>query len=189
MPLKREPIPHVLHPAIKPAQTRIHPPPSQPMDDKRSLQALSPGPSILPPPHPSPLAHTYIDPSLRLPAPQPQLAPATMPTPQQQHQLAPHHHNQQHHHHLTSGRPSTDGLGLLLEAFGSTHQAGAIPPNLPPSTAAAAFGPPGAAPHEFYSAAEAMPLANDAYEYELQCYMSNGISLQHGWVGGGMYSY
>jgi len=161
------------------------------MDDKRNLQAPSPGPSILPLPHPSPLSHTYIEPSLRLPAPQPQLTPAT--TIPQQPQLSPNHHQhshpqQQHHHH----HHHHNGLGLLLEAFG-THHADAIPPNLPPSNTiappATPYDAPGAAA-AYYSAAEAMPPDNEAYEYELQCLVSDGMPvLQHGWVGGGMYGY
>lgn len=87
-----------------------------------------------------------------------------------------------------SARPTTDGLGLLLEAF-DTHQgsanmaaaaAGSEQPYDPSvvTTQAGYYGQPGAA----------LP-GNDGYENELQFYM--GADTVQGWVPGapGMYGY
>ncbi|KAK3394123.1 hypothetical protein B0H63DRAFT_36844 [Podospora didyma] len=181
----REPIPHVLHPtlkhgAIKPLHPQIVPPSP---DAKHGLPSQSPVTPILPLPiplsQPMTTQNMYIDPNLRLPTPQsqgavapstPQQSVASLVQPQQQ---------------AMSGRQSTDGLGLLIEAF-DTHQTGAVPPG------AGGPGPaydPHSAPHEYYPQ-PGLPM-NDGYENELGYYMSDGVPpTMQNWVGGGgMYGY
>ncbi|KAK4194554.1 hypothetical protein QBC40DRAFT_32621 [Triangularia verruculosa] len=203
--IQREPIPHVLQPALKdlftPIQPRLLPSPTTPIEGSKSHNGvLSPtsstqngsGPSsaILPLPQgPTPSANShqlYIDPSLRLPPPH---------TPQQQQQvMSP---PQQHAQHSPSngGRQSTDGLGLLLEAF-DTHRAAPGPPGSGPHGLPVAEGqgqgqgpPPGApydpqaAPQPYYAQHPGLAM-NDGYENELGYYMSDGVppSMQN-WVG------
>lgn len=93
---------------------------------------------------------------------------------------------QQHQQHL-GARQTTDGLGLLLEAF-DTHQgaaaaAGADQPYDPNAvvTQAGYYGQPGAA---------AMA-GNDGYENELQFYIDGPAAPVQGWMTGGpgMYGY
>lgn len=90
-------------------------------------------------------------------------------------------------------RQTTDGLGLLLEAF-DTHQtaAGPVPgPSAPPPPPppVTAYDPHTSAQQYYAQPALAM---NDGYENELGYYMSDGVAptMQHSWAGtGDMYGY
>lgn len=124
----------------------------------------------------------YIDPNIRpqnqqtqQAQAQAQQAQAMAGMPQQQQQLG--------------ARPTTDGLGLLLEAF-DTHQGGA-------SMAAAATGSdqtydPNAVANQagYYGQSGAAIPGNDGYENELQFYIDGAPTVQS-WVSGGpnMYGY
>jgi len=152
----------------------------------------------------------YIDPNLRLPMPhqsqgQQQQSMAALSTPQQQQQNIPplsqmqqHHSTQQQHQ---QGRQSTDGLGLLLEAF-DTHQtaASAVPhqvpsahhPPVPPPPQPQAAGPGGSgsgqsAPYDPHSAAAvaaaaaAAAAASQEYYHHPHHQQSNGMSLNDGY--------
>lgn len=93
-------------------------------------------------------------------------------------------------------RPSTDGLGLLIEAFDTHHQSGVpgelhqLPQPLPPLPQPPPGPPPETAAHEYYSAAAALP-TSDGYENELQYYMADGVlpGMPQGWASGRMYGY
>jgi hypothetical protein len=151
------------------------------------------------PPQPAPAAAVYTDPNLRLP-------PSTLP-PQQQ-VITPQNQNQV----PQQARQTTDGLGLLIEAF-DTHQTAAGAPVQVPVSVVSVPGttapgpPPGAAydPHaapqqqqQYYPQPQPPPQAmgiNDGYENELGYYMGDGVGsvgpgMQQSWTGGGdMYGY
>jgi hypothetical protein len=205
---QREPIPHVLHPTpnrptVKPIQPRLVAPAP---DDKNGIPSAENSMAMLTlPPQPAPTAAAvYTDPNLRLP-------PSTLPpqqqvlTPQNQNQVPP------------QARQTTDGLGLLIEAF-DTHQTAAGAPvpvpvsvvSVPGTTAPGPPPLPGAAydPHaapqqqqQYYSQPQPPPPPqamgiNDGYEHELGYYMGDGVGsvgpgMQQSWAGGGgdMYGY
>lgn len=127
-----------------------------------------------PPQVPTPMM--YIDPSMRMSQNQgqiPQSQAAQAMAGMQQQQLG--------------DRPTTtDGLGLLLEAFDS-HQGA----NMAAAGAGQAYDPNLAASQAGYygQPGTAMP-GNDGYENELQFYI-DGAPTVHGWVGtgAGMYGY
>jgi hypothetical protein len=116
----------------------------------------------------------------------------------QQQQIIPPHGQQPPSHAVAAAaaaagpRQTTDGLGLLIEAF-DTHQTAAAPPpngGAPP--------PPGTAydPHsalQYYPQPPPALAMNDGYEHELGYYMSDGVGAtmqQQSWAGGGdMYGY
>ncbi|KAK4155157.1 hypothetical protein C8A00DRAFT_42210 [Chaetomidium leptoderma] len=187
----REPIPHVLHPTpnrptVKPIQPRIAAAPAP--DEKNGIPPESPNMSMLTLPQQSPAPTVYTDPNLRLPGPQSQ-APTNLP-PQQviaaAHGQAPPQ--------AAGPRPTTDGLGLLIEAFDTHQTAGGAP--VPGTTSAPP--PPGTvydphtAPHQYYPQQPALAV-NDGYEHELGYYMADGVPpppMQQSWSGGGdMYGY
>jgi hypothetical protein len=186
---QREPIPHVLHPTpnrptVKPIQPRpVAPKP----DEKNGVPAQSPKMSMLAlPPHPDPAIHT--DPNLRLPGPQ-----QTAPTPPATQQAATPHGQALPQPQAAGSRSTTDGLGLLIEAF-DTHQTAASP--VPPPERSSAPPPgtpyePHAPPQQYYPPPPALAV-NDGYEHELGYYMSDGVPppMQQSWAGGGdMYGY
>ncbi|KAK4043803.1 hypothetical protein C8A01DRAFT_12763 [Parachaetomium inaequale] len=212
----REPIPHVLHPTpnpptVKPIQPRIVAPAP---DEKNGAPPQSPNMSMLTlqqQQQPTPTVYTT-DPNLRLSVSQQQPPPPNLPPQQQQQQVALAHG--QAPQQATSGgaRPTTDGLGLLIEAF-DTHQTAAEPPQVQgeagPVETSAPPPPPGAVydPHvvpqqqqqqqqQYYPQQQALATMNDGYEHELGCYMSDGVpppGMQQGWAGAGgggdMYGY
>ncbi|KAM7220089.1 hypothetical protein V8F06_004603 [Rhypophila decipiens] len=241
----REPIHHVLHPVMnntpKPIQPRMVPP--SPEGEHGNL-AQSPNPPMSQIPQQQQqqqqqqqggTSNMYIDPSLRLPLPQqpppvsgPMVPPGTpqqQNTPpnqqQQQQQQHPHSHPQQ----VMGGpggrpqqqQPTTDGLGLLIEAFDTHQTAGGANVSPPPGSApydphnaaaaavaaAAVIAEQGyyhhhaaaaAAAHSHQQAAAAAGLAmNDGYENELGYYMSDpgGVPTIQNWAvpGGSMYGY
>ncbi|KAK3331041.1 hypothetical protein B0H66DRAFT_466912 [Apodospora peruviana] len=219
----REPIPHVLHPALNiqpvPIQPRMVPPSPE---EKHRMLSQSPSTPVLPVPQQqqNTTPTMYIDPSLRLPVPQqppPQggsQTPMVPPgTPQQTAGLglgmvSPHHAQNQQQQLIGGMRQqSTDGLGLLIEAFDS-HTGGGV---VSPPTAGAAPGPPPYDPHAAAAAAAAAAVVteqgyyhphhqqaaaalgmNDGYENELGYYMSDpgGVSTIQNWAvpGGNMYA-
>jgi hypothetical protein len=129
----------------------------------------------------TPASNMYLDPSLRLPIPQTQAQP---PTSTQQN-IAPHPHNQQ----AMGARQSTDGLGLLIEAFDTSQQGNMAPSG--PGSAGQQYNPhAGPPPQEYYPQA---PLAiNDGYENELRYYMADDMPTIQTWagntnIGGGIY--
>jgi len=150
----------------------------------------------LPPPQQPTAASVYADPNLRLPVPQLQAAAAAAaaavagPPP---HTMPPH------------GQPppavgpprqtTTDGLGLLIEAFDTHHTPGTAP--MPPGTTAPPSGPvydpshvSGPPPPQYYP--QPALAINDGYEHELGYYMSDGVPpvMQQSWAtGGDMYGY
>lgn len=150
------------------------------MDDSQQRNGESSDQTILPAPPSVPTPMMYIDPNIRAQNQQTQQAQAQA---QQAQAMAAMPQQQQ------LGRPTTDGLGLLLEAF-DTHQGGAnmaatgtgsdqpYDPNAA-VTQAGYYGQPGTA----------MP-GNDGYENELQFYIDGAPTVQ-GWVPGGpgMYGY
>ncbi|KAK0723867.1 hypothetical protein B0T21DRAFT_44879 [Apiosordaria backusii] len=204
--IQREPIPHVLEPALKdvftPIQPRLLPSPTTSNEGNKnhsgavspSLSALSsggPGSAILPLPQglppPANSHQLYIDPSLRLPLPNgppphtPQQQQQVISPPQQHAQLSP----------IGGGRQSTDGLGLLLEAFDHRSAAGPPGPGLhdPHGAEGQGQGPPAGAPYDPRTAPQSyypyhgLPM-NDGYENELGYYMSDGVpSTMQNWVG------
>ncbi|KAK4145372.1 uncharacterized protein C8A04DRAFT_35863 [Dichotomopilus funicola] len=193
----REPIPHVLQatpirPAVKPIQPRLSTPAT---DSKSGIPTQTPNttaPNTQQQPGPTTV---YPDPSLRLPVPQPQHVPNMPPPPQQV--IVPH--GGQAPPQVAGGqqRPAADGLGLLIEAFDTTHQTAATPAQgvsgngAPPPPPPGAVYDPHAAPQGYYPQ-QALAM-NDGYEHELGYYMSDGVStgIQHqSWAGGGdMYGY
>lgn len=123
----------------------------------------------------------YIDPNIRAQNQQTQQAQAQA---QQAQAMAGMPQQQQ-----LGARPTTDGLGLLLEAF-DTHQGGA-------NMAAAANGSdqtydPNAVANQagYYGQSGAAIPGNDGYENELQFYI-DGAPTVPSWVPGGpnMYGY
>jgi hypothetical protein len=119
------------------------------------------------PPQPAPAAAVYTDPNLRLP-------PSTLP-PQQQ-VITPQNQNQV----PQQARQTTDGLGLLIEAF-DTHQTAAgapvqvpvsvvsVPGTTAPGPSLGAAYDPHAAPQQqqYYPQPQPPPQAmgiNDGYE-------------------------
>ncbi|KAK4125029.1 hypothetical protein N657DRAFT_570301 [Parathielavia appendiculata] len=181
----REPIPHVLHPipsrpVVKSIQPRIVAPTT---DETNGAAAQSPKMTMLTLPQ-QPAPPVFTDPNLRLHGSQ-QGPPAPSTT---QQVVAPH---PQAIPQAAGPRPTTDGLGLLIEAF-DTHQTAAAP--VAPVTTSAP--PPGTAydphtaPQQYYPQP---PLAaNDGYEHELGYYMSDGVppAMQQSWAGAGdMYGY
>jgi len=196
---QREPIPHVLHPtasrpAVKPIQPRIAAPAP---DEKNGIPAQSPNMSMLSlAPQQQAIPAVYADPNMRVPVPQQApaqvqaQAPAHPPLPSQQG-VPPH--GPQGPPHVIGPRQTTDGLGLLIEAF-DTHQTAAAP--VPGTTSAPPPHPPGAVydphtPPQQYYAQPALAM-NDGYEHELGYYMSDGVPpvMQQSWASGGdMYGY
>jgi hypothetical protein len=185
---QREPIPHVLHPtpnrpAVKPIQPR---PAASTPDEKNGVPTQSPKMTMLTLP-PQPGTAVFTDPTLRLSGPQ--QAPPGPPTTQQAG--TPHG---QPLPQAAGPRPTTDGLGLLIEAF-DTHQTAAAPVPAPPGTTSApspgtAYDPH-AAPQQYYPPPPALAV-NDGYEHELGYYMSDGVppAMQQSWAGDGdMYGY
>ncbi|KAL2172624.1 hypothetical protein VTG60DRAFT_4743 [Thermothelomyces hinnuleus] len=162
-----------------------------------------------------PAQATYTDPSIRLSGPRPQTPPTLAPQQQQEQQQ-----QQQQPLVIPQGqvpppapvagavpRPTTDGLGLLLEAF-DTHQTAAAPAQSVPETNAPGAPPPPpgtvydpqAAPQQYLVHPQPALAMNDGYEHELGYYMSDGVPppamqqplqpQQPGWAGGGdMYGY
>ncbi|KAK0729701.1 hypothetical protein B0H67DRAFT_559408 [Lasiosphaeris hirsuta] len=142
----KEPIPHVLHPAlthtaIKPIKPRAAP---QSPDTKDGASLQSPSTPLLPAPQQNAASVMYIDPAMRLPVPQQAQSQSTpqppvqaqvqmpqgMPPPVHTHahgQARPHPHPQAHVHtrpnpHGQAQMPSpppmrSEGLEMLLEAF------------------------------------------------------------------------
>lgn len=139
----------------------------------------SSGTTVLPAPPSVPTPMMYIDPNMRAQ----NQAQGSQPQTQAQQAQAMAGMTQQQQ---LGARPTTDGLGLLLEAF-DTHQganmaaAGNEQPYDPnvAATQAGYYGQPGAT----------MP-GNDGYENELQFYIDGAPTVQ-GWVPGGpgMYGY
>lgn len=138
----------------------------------------------------------YTDPGLGPPAPQPQALPN--PPPQQPQQVVMDHG--QAPLQAAGTRPTTDGLGLLIEAFDARQSAAAavqgvqgvqgVPGNnnAPPPPGAAYD--PHATPQQYYP--QSALAVNDGYENELGYYMSDGVppAMQQSWAGGGdMYGY
>ncbi|KAK4242014.1 hypothetical protein C8A03DRAFT_11752 [Achaetomium macrosporum] len=171
----REPIPHVLdpapsHPLVKPIQPRY----LGPTQDEQGI-GTSQEPNMptlnLPQPPTGPAGYPDTNNNLHLPIlPLPSLAVPNGQAPP----------------HPAGPRPTTDGLGLLIEAF-DTHRTVDLPAT--PETTSAP--PPGAAYTVFttsqqYYSHPALAM-NDGYEHELGYYMSDGEppALQQGWVGGG----
>lgn len=200
----RDPIPHVLQPALKDVFTPIQPrllPASTPSTEgaknhngvvsPTSTQGSGPSSAILPLPQgPPPSANShqlYIDPNLRLPLPN---APPPPHAPQQQHQVQSPQQQHAQHSPTGGGRQSTDGLGLLLEAF-DTHRSAPGPPGpgQHPHSAEGQGPPPGApydpqaAPQPYYTQHQGLPM-NDGYENELGYYMSDGVpQTMQNWGG------
>ncbi|KAK4133360.1 hypothetical protein BT67DRAFT_462911 [Trichocladium antarcticum] len=195
----REPIPHVLHPrpdrpAAQPIQPRIVAPPP---DEKNGIPPQSPDMSMATLLSQSSAAAPpmYTDPNLRAPIPPP-------PGPPSQQLIIPH--GQQAPAQPAGPRQTTDGLGLLIEAF-DTHQTAAVPP-VPGTTGGGGGGapppPPGPAydphaapqPQQYYPPHPPALAMNDGYEHELGYHMSDGVAvgttMQPSWAGGGdMYGY
>lgn len=142
----------------------------------------TPAATVLPAPPSVPTPMMYIDPNMRAQN-QGQLAQAQtqVQTQAQQAQAMAGISQQQ-----IGARPTTDGLGLLLEAF-DTHQganmaaAGHEQP-YDPNVAANQAG--------YYGQAGAQMPGNDGYENELQFYIDGAPTVQ-AWVpgGSGMYGY
>lgn len=140
-------------------------------------------PSILPAPPSVPTPMMYIDPNIRAQNPQGQQAQ----TQAQQAQAMGMSQQQQQQQQQLGGRQTTDGLGLLLEAF-DTHQGGA---NLAAAGGADSYEVNSVANQAGYygQAGTSMP-GNDGYENELQFYI-DGAPTVPAWVPGGpgMYGY
>lgn len=155
------------------------------------------------------------DPNMRLPVPQAQGPHAQQPQPQpqqQQHLMSAHAQHQATARVAGAGlgvgagaareAPTTDGLGLLIEAF-DTHQtavgpapapgAGGAPGSHPPPSPYGAHPPPPPHPQQQYYAQAGLPI-DDGYENELGYYMSAdgvGAPAMQAWAAGGgdMYGY
>jgi len=178
---QRDPIPHALHPPLAFSPT-LHGPPQTPLDDKRKLaRQLSQGPqllatspktlaSLMPGPPPIPTPDMFIDPSIRLPPPQPQ-APIP-PQPSQADVHIDHRHSQS----PGIGRPPTNNLDLLVAAFDTQRGVTMPPPAAGHIT-----------PEEYYGNPH-LTATNDGYENELQFYIDGGQNLPQSVWGGGMYS-
>lgn len=182
--LQRDPVPEALQTALSSSPTtRNGQGASQAVksDDGQQRNGEASDQTVLPAPASVPTPMMYIDPNIRAQNQQTQQAQAQA---QQAQAMAAMPQQQQ-----LGGRPTTDGLGLLLEAF-DTHQGGAnvataatgsdqpYDPNAA-ATQAGYYGQPGTA----------MP-GNDGYENELQFYIDGAPTVQ-GWVqsGPGMYGY
>jgi len=192
----REPIPHVLHPTpnrppVKLIQPRIVAPA---LDEKNGVPSQTPNTSLLTLQQQQQQQQqggpgVLTDPNLRLHGPQPPPPPNL--TPQQAQVVMPH--GQAPPHDAGAPRPTTDGLGLLIEAF-DTHQTAAAPGQGAPTTGAPPPGTvydPHAAPQQYYPQ-QALGM-NDGYEHELGYYMSDGVPpamQQQSWASGAnMYGY
>jgi len=115
---------------------------------------------ILPPQQPVPTPDMLIDPSIRLPAPHPQILPAPSPP-----EMPVQNHLPAHYHHPPPGR--ANNLDLLVQASFDPH----------PGGAGGYYGPPGA-----------NMATNDGFESELQFYIDGAPNLQTSvWGAGGMY--
>lgn len=182
--LQRDPVPEALQTALASSPTATSgQSASQAVnsDDAQQRNGEVSDQTVLPAPASVPTPMMYIDPNIRAQNQQTQQAQAQA---QQAQAMAAMPQQQQ-----LSARPTTDGLGLLLEAF-DTHQGGA-------NVAAAATGsdqpydPSAAAGQAGYygQSGTAMP-GNDGYENELQFYI-DGAPTVPGWVQGGpgMYGY
>lgn len=181
---QREPIPHVLHPApnrptVKPIQPRIVAAPGSDEKNGVSAQSANVNTAMLAlQQQQQPTSVLYNDSNTRLSSTQSQPPPSLSPQ-----QVA------------GAARPTTDGLGLLIEAFDTHQTAATTPAQAVPGTSATA--PPGtvydaqAAPQQYY--AQPALAMNDGYEHELGYYMSDGVPQvmpQQSWAGeGGMYGY
>lgn len=182
--LQRDPVPEALQTALASSPTtRNEQGASQAVksDDGQQRNGESSDQTVLPAPPSVPTPMMYIDPNIRVQNQQTQQAQAQA---QQAQAMAAMPQQQQ-----LGSRPTTDGLGLLLEAF-DTHQGSA---NM---TAAATesdqpYDPNAAATQAGYygQSGAAMP-GNDGYENELQFYIDGAPTVQ-GWVPGGpgMYGY
>ncbi|KAG7291600.1 hypothetical protein NEMBOFW57_001619 [Staphylotrichum longicolle] len=183
----KEPIPHVLHPTgnrppVKPIQPRIVAPVP---DEKNGIPTQSPNlPMLSLAPQQQAVAAMYPEPGMRVPVPQ---------QGQNQAQQGVPSHGAHGPPHVVGPRPTTDGLGLLIEAF-DTHQT--TPAPVPGTTSAPPPHPPGAvydphtAPQQYY--AQPALAMNDGYEHELGYYMSDTVQpvMQHSWAANGdMYGY
>jgi hypothetical protein len=130
-------------------------------------------------PQPVPTPDMFIDPSIRLPAPQ----PSQVQTPQQSGQaelLPPRHpHHPQYH---PAGAARANNLDLLVQASFDRQPAGAPP-----------YDPAVAGQAEYFAQpAAAGPLTtNDGFESELQYYIDGAPSMHSSVWGapGGMYGY
>jgi hypothetical protein len=196
---QREPIPHVLHPppnhpAVKPIQPRV----MAPTLNENGVRPQCPSMTALTlqQQQQQSAPTTYTDPSLGRPASQPQVP--LNPPPQQPQQVVMDHG--QAPLQATGARPTTDGLGLLIEAF-DARQSSAAPVqgvqgvqgvpgnNSAPPPPGAAYDPH-ATPQQYYP--QPALAVNDGYENELGYYMSDGVppAMQQNWAGGGdMYGY
>ncbi|KAL2142445.1 hypothetical protein VTI28DRAFT_1154 [Corynascus sepedonium] len=194
----REPIPHVLHPApnrpaVKPIQPRIVA--ASGSDEKNGLSAQSANVNtamLALQQQQQPTSVLYNDSNTRLSSTQSQPPPSLSPQLQQT-VVTPQ--GQAPQQVAGAARPTTDGLGLLIEAFDTHQTATTTPAQAVPGTSATA--PPGtvydaqAAPQQYY--AQPALAMNDGYEHELGYYMSDGVPQampQQSWAGeGGMYGY
>lgn len=140
-------------------------------------------PSILPAPPSVPTPMMYIDPNIRAQNQQGQQAQAQA---QQAQAMGMSQQQQQQQHQQLGARQTTDGLGLLLEAFdthqGSANMAAAGAESYEVSAVANQAG--------YYGQAGASMPGNDGYENELQFYI-DGAPTVPAWVPGGpgMYGY
>lgn len=140
-------------------------------------------PTVLPAPPSVPTPMMYIDPNMRAQE-QGQLSQAqgeVQPQEEQAQAMAGMSQQQQ-----PGARPTTDGLGLLLEAF-DTHQGA----NMAAAGQEQPYDPNAAANQAgYYGQAGAQIPGNDGYENELQFYIDGAPSVQ-AWVpgGSGMYGY
>lgn len=140
------------------------------------------------------VAAMYPEPGMRVPVPQQgQIQAQAPPHPPLSSQQGVPSHGAHGPPHVVGPRPTTDGLGLLIEAF-DTHQTSPAP--VPGTTSAPPPHPPGAvydphtAPQQYY--AQPALAMNDGYEHELGYYMSDAVQpvMQHSWAANGdMYGY
>lgn len=151
-------------------------------DSQQNRNGETPSSTVLPAPPSVPTPMMYIDPNMRAQN-QGQLAQAQtqVQTQAQQAQTMAGLSQQQ-----LGARPTTDGLGLLLEAF-DTHQGA----NLAAAAQEQAYDP-NVAVHQAgsYGQAGTQIPGNDGYENELQFYI-DGAPIVQAWVpgGSGMYGY
>ena len=183
-------MPHALQPTASPTKATSQRTEGSHSEQKAILPAesnqqrhhsITPNTNIAPaPPQPSPMM--YIDPQMRAQHPHTQNQP---PQPQAIAAMPPHGHPQHPQHQQQVGaRPTTDGLGLLIEAF-DTHQGGGAMGG----SSGPAYDPSMAGQHEYYPHQGTGLAGNDGYENELQFYIDGAPNMQN-WVGnGGMYGY
>ena len=193
-----------IRPPVQPIQPRIVAP--SPDEKHNGVPSQSPNMSMinLLQPQPAPVGYGPDPTNLRLPAPQPSLSsspsqpPAPSPHPLQGVAAAHGQAPQQPQPQASGSRQTTDGLGLLIEAFDTHHTTGPPLPSVPGGTASAppppgaVYGPPhSSAPQQYYPPPALA--TNDGYEHELGYYMSDGVPpvMQQSWASGGgdMYGY